>query len=455
MRKLSVFLVASLLCLMISPAASANTSQGDEVFNILTQESFAYLFIPEGDSGGDALTASVQTVTDSTSISYSYEFDVQVDNLEKADVILVFNMQVGSTIYPFRLEGSVDAFHLSWGDVLWEGPIYGTSTINGTECYVIASFSKIDSNQDVQVCVTVQSKTGMDEVSPVCFTFGNVVLTVEMIEDLKSSSAECFEVNSAMEGIASSQDTEIELNSVDDRYTLIPYSTQYSWYNDVEGLEDVLGAAHTSRAYYYQDAAQIAISVTTNAKKLNAYYNEMYTPLEGYYVQYTSVRNMRIELLWFQYNYDTNLTYIAGMQSFSQSDYANSGSTVLLKAFFDDAMDILGVSTATLSAIFGEGVDGILKGELSCDCKTDNAYVDITIGAFDYVNFDISDPSLAVVFQINTANSKRPLIGNYKYQNSVTYQTLLYFNSDSGVQIPTIQYTSTPNTGFAFNITMP
>lgn len=455
MRKLAVILVATMLCLMVTPAVSANTTQEIELFDILTQEAFDALFYSNVDSVDDSVAESMLTVNNSIDISYSYEFEIRSDNPQKADVILFFDMLVGSTTYPFCLEGTVDAFQLSWGDVLWEGPIYGSSIINGTECAIVASISKLDGNPDVQISVTIQSKTGLDEFSPVSFTFGNLVLTVEMIEDLRITSHSGSAVNSNMEGAISIQEAESEINAVDDRYTLIPYSTQTSFYNQSPGLEDVLGAAHISRAYYYEDAARVAISVTTNGKKLRAYYVENYTPTLGYSFQYTSVRNIRIELSWYEYSFDNNLTYIAGMQSFNQSDYANSGSTVLLKAFFDDAMDILGVSTATLSALFGEGIDGVLEGEMSCGCGWDNAYVDITFGIYDYVDFDIADPSLAVIFQIDTASSNTSVHGTYKYQNSVTYQTLLYTYTESAIAIPNILYNSTPSTSYTFTVDMP
>lgn len=87
------------------------------------------------------------------------------------------------------------------------------------------------------------------------------------------------------------------------------------------------------------------------------------------------------------------------MQSFDPDDYTDSGSSVYLKAFFDDAMENLGIGSATLSAIFGEGVDGVLKGEFSCGCGWNEAYVDISLGLFDYVDFDQADPSLEVIFQ--------------------------------------------------------
>lgn len=455
MKKIAVLLVAVLLCQMTTPAVSANTSLEDELFVIATPEQFDCLFNSAGDANAYGLSSSSGTNEGSTDISYSYEFKVREDNAEKADVTLDFDIHVGSSTYPFCLVGTVDSYELSWGDVLWEGPIYGINIINGRECVVIASFSKLSSSQKAQISVTIQSKTGMDDFSPVAFTFGDAVMSLEITEDLNKYSTDNYEVSSNMDAKVVIQDAGAEVNAVDSRYELIPYSTKYSFYNQCSGLEDVIGYAHMSKALYYQDAARTAITVTTNSSKLAQYYVGAYKNTLGYYGHQTSIRNIRIELSWYEYSFGNNLTYIVGMQSFSEKDFYNSGSTVLIKAFFNDAMDILGVSTETLSALFGEGVDGVLESEMSCDCGWDKGYVDVTFGMFDYANFDSSDPSLAVIFQLGTASSGSMVNGIYKYQNSVTYQTIIYTNTESLMPVANVYYNNTPDTSYIFNIIMP
>ena len=118
-------------------------------------------------------------------------------------------------------------------------------------------------------------------------------------------------------------------------------------------------------------------------------------------------------------------------------------------------MGALGVGTATLDALFGEGIDGILQGELLCECSMDKAYVDIPLGIADDKDFDIADPSLAAIFQLDTQSSDELVDGVYRYVNSVTYQTLIQTYNDSTVPVFSIYYNTTPNTSFTFNITMP
>ena len=435
-----------MLCLMTTPAISALSQQDLGEVNILTQSEFKALFMP---------TASKQVTIDIVDVVHSYEFEISEDNCLKADVELSFSIIVGEEIYSFDLYGVVDAFELSSGDTLWEGPLFGNELVNGIECLVNASFSKLASGPEIQVCVAIQPSTDMSGLGLVVISFGDNVLTPEMIDEQRNALGGVLDVTTSAEISSETQLAETELNAIDERYVLIPYSTQIAYYNQMSGLEAVSGCSQISKAYYYEDAARVAISITSNSKKLNQYYAERLPASLGYNIQYTMVRNIGIQLSWYEYSWDENLTYIAGMQPFSQSDYANSGSTVLLKAFFDDAMDILGVSTATLSALFGEDLDGVLEGKLSCECGWDNAFVDITIGAYDYANFDLADPSLAVVFQLDTANSGDNVHGTYTYNNSITYQTLVYTYNDSGFPVPNILYNATPNTSYTFTVNVP
>lgn len=176
----------------------------------------------------------------------------------------------------------VDQYRLSWGEVLWEGPGYGNIAINGTECFVSSSFSKIDGKAGAQVSVTIRPRLTESNFSPVSFVFGNEILTIDMIEDLKRSNTDSTGLSSNMGEFAVYQIADNVMNTVSDSYTLIPNSTQISMYNQMAGYEHLLASAHIGRAYYHDEAARIAISVNTNAQKLYQDYAENYTTLKGY-----------------------------------------------------------------------------------------------------------------------------------------------------------------------------
>lgn len=451
MKRIAMFLVMIKLCLIVSPAASASTDQSYEIFDILSEEAFVSLFAPDLDLTDEGAS----TLEEMVNISYSYNFEVRADNPMKSNVVLEFDMQVGTASHHFCLEGTVDQYQVSWGAVLWEGPVFGNMVINGLRCSFSASFSKFDGKQDAQVSVTVRPEVGGTCSDPISFVFGSVVLSVDVMENLRSGNNETTEVMSNIDEITLSQGAENVANSVNASFDLVPNSTQLSMYNQMPGYEHLLAYAHVGKAYYDDEVAQIAISVRTNADKLYQDYVTRYPTWSGYYLQYTGVRNVRIELLWYEYAFSRNLTYIAQMQHFDQDDYINSGSSVYLMAFFEDAMEILEIGSATLTAIFGEGVNGTLKGELLCGCSMDKAYVDITFGRDDYANFDLADPGLAIIFQIGTSSSNDNVTGTYKYQNSITYQTVIYSYTDTGVRLATVLYDETPDTSYIFNITMP
>lgn len=363
-------------------------------------------------------------------------------------------MNVDTVTYYFCLEGTVDKYQLSWGGVLWEGPLYGTKSINEVEYAVIASFSRMDNRQDAQISVSVQSITDGDLFAPVCFSFGSLLVSPDIVEDLGGDSHEASTTSVDVAGDVLVNLPEAELTAVDSRYTLIPYSTQISLYNQMTGLEDVNSAAHIGRAYYYKDAAKILISVTTNADKLYDYYVNT-LPL-GSSPRYTMLRNVRIELSWVEYAFSNNLIYIAEMDSIDESAFSGSDATyVVIKTLMEDALVIMGIDGPTINAIFGAAIDEYLKGDVCAECNTDRAFVDIKLGGYNYRNFDLADPGIAVVFQIDTANSGAAVNGVYKYRNSVVYQTLVYSYNDSTIPYAFFYYNTTPDTSFTFNITMP
>ena len=194
MKRIAAFLVALMLCLMISPATSASTTQDVELFDILTREEFISLFVSDLNLMDDEYASLSEMIE----VSYSYDFEILADNPTKANVFLTFDMQVGTAIYPFYLQGTVDQYRLSWGEVLWEGPVYGNIAINGTECFVSSSFSKIDGKAGAQVSVTIRPRLTESNFSPVSFVFGNEILTIDMIEDLKRSNTDSTGLSSNM-----------------------------------------------------------------------------------------------------------------------------------------------------------------------------------------------------------------------------------------------------------------
>lgn len=116
---------------------------------------------------------------DITSITYSYLFTPQEENPSQADVELSFTVKVGSVEYPMTASGVVDGYPLTSGRTLWEGPIEGTSTIDGVEYSILLSFSKLSGDSSIQLSGSISRDGGS-----VTILFGEDLLTDEVLQEM-------------------------------------------------------------------------------------------------------------------------------------------------------------------------------------------------------------------------------------------------------------------------------
>ena len=66
--------------------------------------------------------------------------------------------------YPITVLGTVNGYLLSNNDILWEGPLDGTVTINNISYSVIVGFAKLESDNKIQASMTIQAVDPASEI---------------------------------------------------------------------------------------------------------------------------------------------------------------------------------------------------------------------------------------------------------------------------------------------------
>lgn len=137
----------------------------------------------KSEGGGHAAEEAVKN----GEAAYSYE--MQETNPEEADVALEFEVRIDRKIYSGTANGSVLANTFSSGEKLWEGSLDGTLRMDDAAYEILIGFAKQDQAQEIQGSVTVLSAsndTGTKELPFMGFTFGESVITQDMLEEMMS-----------------------------------------------------------------------------------------------------------------------------------------------------------------------------------------------------------------------------------------------------------------------------
>lgn len=119
----------------------------------------------------------------------AYSYEMQETNSEEADVALEFEVRIDRKIYSGTANGSVFANTFSSGEKLWEGSLDGTLRVGDAAYEILVGFAKQDQAQEMQGSVTVLSAsddTGTKELPFMGFTFGESVITQDMLEEMMS-----------------------------------------------------------------------------------------------------------------------------------------------------------------------------------------------------------------------------------------------------------------------------
>lgn len=394
----------------------------------LLQESF--------DSAPQSANGASLGNAESAEAFYTYTFSQNIENPETADVSLELTLSFSNSNYHTILTGTVSSNELPNEVVLWEGPLFGTITIE-EDYTVIASFSKLEYSPDIQVTATlipVNSANSEDTTSPFIFSFGENVITPSIRSALLDMANNDTSEFSPIVGISPS--------AVSDSYNKVGSDA----YGNFTG-GDVSGRGQRARAYFNNGRNTLAVSINSYVSDVQDAFSQEFdyalSSVSSFEIQIT--RNNTSDL--------SSYCWIDSMEHFDfDVDDFNNGN-VYIESLFHDAMSLLGVPTSTITSVLGG-----LMGEVDDIGRTGNTTssnyvgVSVTFPLTQHANFDGSDPGPAIVCQLNR-NNNGTYVGNssFNMSTSLRYRTMVV---DYTFDTTNFVYTSTNDTDRDFTITL-
>ncbi|MCR4722459.1 MAG: hypothetical protein K5629_01620 [Eubacteriales bacterium] len=375
-------------------AASHSCSESavvDTSADIITTDAFRDVFYPEKK---DSEEVKIDKIT------YSYEIAPRKD-ASLADVILIFSITLGSQEYQFATYGIVDAYQLSSGETLWEGPLSGHIEINKTTYKVLAGFSKIDNNPEIQVSVSIQAENKIDAIQPIVFIFGEEVITTQIHQEITNKSH--------VESITafSKPFEEFPKGNRSGSFSYVGCDFEY-----FDSGFNISGYAQRSRGYFDSNTNRFAVTIKSYCDNVENYFSS-----SG--IAEAAIKSFDIKLIRDD-NYTMNsFSYIVGIESYDFNVGNFGAGAVLIKPLFEDIMSILGVPTSTISAIFNG-----LKGSAEKDVYTSNTTVSISFGLLYNADFDNSGAGVPIVFQLTRNQNNYTGNSSYTFKTSITYRVV-------------------------------
>ena len=422
MKKIIAIVLTATMVMGVSIPAFANDStfymeSVDSTVGIVTPYAFQNAFVSKTSKNIGNMTIE--------QVSYDYTFVQDEEDAEKANVSLSFIMFIGSQEYPVNVSGQVNAYSLSSGDILWEGPIEGTAIINGQKYDVLTGFSKLDSSSSIQASVTLQASDEEILSDPIVFTFGDTVLTKEIHDDIMSQAtvADMSDLETGDEGIVPYANS----------FTYVASPTAY-FSNSVTGL--------AQQAYIQKDSIsdELSVAIKTYCNNVNTYYSNA-----GYTYPVTFIDSFNVNLS-IPSGQGYSHAYIAGVRNDSRlNNNSGSLSSVSMYAFFCDVLNALGVPTNTVSNVLGS-----LKGSVNYSGSTNYYNVGVSFGITQLANFDTLSNGIPIVFQIGVTSD---YAGNTRmtFGTSLRYRTQLGDSSGTSYQWV---YTSAKDISYTATVTI-
>lgn len=426
-RKITaVILTAAMAFSVATPALAENIPDNDVVtdttINIVTNEAFQDLFAVNQNTRGASGDVTIEKV------EYDYSFAKQEENNDLADVTLSFVMTIGGQEYSGSANGTVNAYSLSSGDVLWEGPIESSVSINNTEYDVLIGFSKLESGDEIQASVTIQSFNGESMIDPVVFTFGEIVISGDIHREImgKSESIVLGEYNNAS---IEQDDISLLTNSDDENYTYVD-SGDGNFKSNTSGVS---GIGQTGTARFDSITGKLAVSINTYGDYVDAYLDRY-----GFADTMTEYFKIRLQTI------TTGGTGYMEISNTSSYDFGtgnyNSGA-VLIKTLFARILEFLDVDDTVVDLVFN-GLYGTTNREIS----EDDAYVEMSFGATQVADFDTISTGVPIVFVLQENESVYTGNTRLRFTTTLRYRTQLmdftgstaqwfYFNTED-VSVP-------------------
>lgn len=400
-----------------------------ENVDILTEESFETLFSNKKDFDKKL------SIND---LKYKYSFDIREDNLNIADVRMHIKLNVSGKTYSFVVEGTVDRNNLGDNRILWFGSLIGTIKIQKSNCLATVVFAEIEN--EIQMSMTLQPLEGSIENDVVILSFGEPVLTNEMLGETPSEEP-CTDMAPQISTFAMDKNQFSENFKTDDGIIyddpfekLVTYTCGFR--NPKVGL---FGDGQKMIGFFDKSTNRLAISLKSYCSSVNAYYNKLY---EGMGICSTSISQMNFRI---QRGEDTRYSYIANTESFD-FNIKNYGVYSYIMPLVADALALLEVCVpiAFVTELFEN-----TKGTVDRTIFADAAEVDVKFGVFDHENLDDCEPGFPIIFQLAKNNSTYTGTHEYILSTSIAYRTTL---SLTGRDYPIVVDTWALDTEWAVNV---
>lgn len=320
-----------------------------------------------------------------------------------ASVALQFVVDGNNSIGTAQASGQVTAYPTGQGDLLWEGPLCGSLSINGTDFPILVGFAKLVHSEEVQISVTIHDRTDESGIIQV-FSFGDSVISPEIYHEITTEAENINHVIPVQgEDIPSRAD-----NNFKDVITTYGY---------MDGKASTLG--QRAKVYFDPDTNRVGVAINSYCDDLNHVFLS-----ENYWAQ-TSVSYFSIGMKQGSYS-NSQYSWISGIET-SDFDPSNFGKpNQLIGPLFYDFLNVLEVPPHTLALFFDN-----LKGKLESDGYSVFASFDVTEGA----NFDSTlYPGPGIVFQL-ACNTGYTGPSRYILDTTIHYRTaLLRYSSSTEVQ---------------------
>lgn len=416
MKKLTALLTAAFLfILMLSPGAdatgdliAANMVRKSDVV-VHTGTSFQQIFnIPENPP--DAGQNSTNATTEACQVTYHYSLE-PVPDAQEADVALDFTISVSGRDIPILASGTIQAYALPDGRILWDGPLDSHFMLDGVSFEATVSFSKLNTDPDIKATVNMYPVDAEAEGS-LTFSFGKNIFTEEIWEQLtEAEGADKQQATSSGQG------------------EMLPLALP----SDFKPVKDILWVTFSERGMHRWRA----LGLTGYSNNVT---NEIIIALR------TSGRNAFDALLVNHpeiiradtYIYELNCrlysnSYHLHDNTYAAIDYVDCGtvaqnlldgqSNVLLKALLKQALIKIGIPDIIVSSALNT-----VNSRVTVSQTAEEANIKMQFGVSE-VDLDSLSPGIPILFRVIPAAKDYVGRSAFTYSGNVTYRSVCYDGS--------------------------
>ena len=339
-------------------------------------------------------TSEVEANTLNSNLDYVYNITYGND-LESADVELEFSLyqQV------IEVSGNIPVIALADGTYYVEGPLYGTTTLNGEEYNVIVGFQTIKDCPDIGASVTIY-QYACANAAPLYMYFGEFEKT-EAIYAWEESETNYIEEDSTIEtnSVTSTSSTDLQLTTI---------RTGTSNFDPTTGQGGMTSAPQSQKLVLSFDPnKRVAIvELNTYTSNINRNTFTIDVPLNVTVYESTITFNNVTEGAGAA---DASVSRFYNLNDLEEYTASNSVIRELFIALLTYIASVKGIPTSTLS-LFIPDARGSVTADIDADGQAAAFSIEITNNS-ESNNFD--DVALPVSFVVESLED-----GNFRFQGS-------------------------------------